>query len=858
MIMKRSKIILLLLLPVWISGISQTIHVSVTGDDNNPGTEALPLASVSAANEKVKGLRLNGLVNDTIFVRIKSGTYFITEPVEFNPEHSGTKEFPVVFIGDSEDRPVICGGMALDPFEVVYPGLWRVYVPQVVESGLYFEQLYINDERRFRARTPNKGEFYKVERASESVFGRHEVFVRDENREWLSEIDGEDINDVLVGFYHNWDYTPKRILNVNPIDMSFHISDAGVWPWNPLTSESRYFIENYPKALDAPGEWCLSRDGYLYYIPMEGETPENVTAVVPVTEQFMRIAGSEEERVAHISFQNLCFEVAAYNTPAGGEILGQASALIDASIMIDYADNIDFINCDVTRTGLHAIWYRWKCSQSKVERCHLYDLGGGGVKIGTDHYASDNNVTNNITVHNNIIQHGGYVFPSAVGVIIFQASDNVLSHNDIADFRYSGISVGWTWGYGNSASKRNIVAYNHIHYIGWCELSDMGGVYTLGVSEGTVVSNNVIHHVYSYGYGGWGLYTDEGSSYILMENNLVYKCKSAGFHQHYGKENVIRNNIFALNHLSQLQQSRAEDHTELLFTNNIVYSNEGSLLMYQENNAWLNVIADIDYNCYWNTRMEYPDFHGLTFDEWKNIGRDAHSVVSDPMFVDPEKYDFRFRDFSSADKINFKPFDYSVAGVYGGADWLAKAELPDGLQEEFERTLLFTSPYKLTLSIAGDTSCIKPALLPGIHRVYGERDVSFSVSLLDGYRTSDIYVIFNDKEIEPLKIETHTWGKEYFFNTGIITKYSEITVFGMEEDVATGKIPCNATKVYVSGESLIVEMSADEAAHDISVYTVSGKLFYKKNTTETRAVITLPKGLYIVKVNNGTIKKVAL
>jgi hypothetical protein len=200
----------------------------------------------------------------------------------------------------------------------------------------------------------------------------------------------------------------------------------------------------------------------------------------------------------------------------------------------------------------------------------------------------------------------------------------------------------------------------------------MGGVYTLGPSEGTSVSHNVIHDVYSTRYGGWGLYPDEGSSEIRFENNLVYNVHDGCFHQHYGRDNLVRNNILAFSEEGQIAVTRAEPHRSFTFERNIVYWDGGTLLGYS---GWRNgVKVEMRNNLYWRAGGQPFDFAGQDFDQWQASGHDAGSMIADPLFVDPQHRDFRLRKHSPAAKLGFQPFDIREAGVYGDSSWQAVAE----------------------------------------------------------------------------------------------------------------------------------------------------------------------------------------
>jgi parallel beta-helix repeat protein len=180
----------------------------------------------------------------------------------------------------------------------------------------------------------------------------------------------------------------------------------------------------------------------------------------------------------------------------------------------------------------------------------------------------------------------------------------------------------------------------------------------LGISPGTVLSHNLIHDVSSYHYGGWGIYTDEGSTHILIENNVVYRTKTGGFHQHYGKENTIRNNIFALAVEQQLQRSREEDHKSFDFTNNIVYFTQGNLL----GSTWKNDHFFFDKNLYWNPDPGKIDFMGESLDTWKARGHDRNSLIADPLFTAPEKDDFKLKPESPAFGLGFQQIDLTEVG----------------------------------------------------------------------------------------------------------------------------------------------------------------------------------------------------
>ena len=235
-----------------------------------------------------------------------------------------------------------------------------------------------------------------------------------------------------------------------------------------------------------------------------------------------------------------------------------------------------------------------------------------------------------------------------------------IVHNHIHDLFYSGISVGSVQDFGPCQATGNIVEYNHVHDIGQGMLSDLAGIYACSTPKSRIAFN-VVHDVTRRDYGGWGIYPDEGAHDLLIRKNLVYRCQDGALFAHHNRDITAENNIFAFNRGAQVERGGIGGF-ELTCRRNLFYYTEGKAVGdYGSEHTGRDVCA-FDRNLYWNASGKPVLFGPMSFAEWQATGQDRNSRVADPLFVDPEKGDFRLRPGSPAAEVGFEPWDFSTVG----------------------------------------------------------------------------------------------------------------------------------------------------------------------------------------------------
>ncbi|NDW12233.1 right-handed parallel beta-helix repeat-containing protein [Bacteroides sp. 214] len=596
--MKRLLLILcglLLLLPVC----AGEIWVSLRGNDSNEGTKNAPLLTVAQALKQAREWRRlsNPLVEGGIRILLEDGVYSQTRTLFVRPEDSGTIDSPTIITAAPGARPVISGGVQVTGWRLVserIAGLpesaqgkvWVAESPMIANRLLDFRQLWVNGAKAVCAAQFAPGE---MERMIDFVPSEQIIRIPTPNVSGL-----ETAKQLEMVIHQRWATAILRVKNLNVkgnvTDVTFHepesqLEFAHPWPQPVIGEEkgnSSFYLCNALQLLDQPGEWYREYpSGNVYYWPREGEDMRVATAIVPALEELVRVDGTLERPVAHIHFEGIGFEHAAWLRPSyqghvtlqGGFHLLDAYKLLipglpekaelenqawiarpEAAIRIKGASHINFTGCDFKRLAATALDYEWAATQSTVAGCYFTDIGGTAILLGTfpdggfethvpykplnmDELCSD------IRIANNLITEVTNEDWGCVGIAAGYVANTTIEHNEVSHVNYSGICVGWGWTKLDSGMRNNHIRNNYVHHFAK-QLYDAGGLYTLSSQPESSMTGNRIEALIDAPYAtnerAFYIYFDEATSYYIVENNW---CPEARFGTNTpGPGNVWNNN----------------------------------------------------------------------------------------------------------------------------------------------------------------------------------------------------------------------------------------------------------------------------------------------------------------------------
>ncbi len=682
------------------------IHVAPDGSPYADGSRGYPVGDLAHAMRLVRGRREPG---QRAVIWMNGGEYPHPEPVVFDAADS----FTSVVAADAANPPVLRGSVRITDWRAVTVNgvaAWAAPAPRAAGRCLYVDGVAAS-----RPRYPREG-FLRIAEQDGldpaasfvgTLFDGAATFRYTEGD--IPELRDEQAVEVVVPHY----WVQERMPIVR-IDRAQHTVTSALRSIFALRDDAaalfaRYYLDNVAECFgEVPGQWHLDARGelagasgpHVLYLPEPGVDIAGLDVRMPVTDAFVVLAGTAQAPVREVRFEGIRFaeadfaEVPAARPPFGvredpqlpvdGRFAAdvQAASTVPAALRFTHARSCAIVGGAVERVGGYGVSLGPGSCGNLISGVQLRDLGAGAVRSGggIDALAPDYNKANEVS--DCLIERGGRVYPNAVAVLFQHGSHNVIAHNEIRGMSYTGVSVGWMWDYEHSPSEGNLVVGNHIHDLGQGLLNDMGGVYLLGIAPGTVIRGNRIHDVQCANYGGWGIYLDEGSSHVVVEQNVVHDVSSQAYHQHYGREVIVRDNVWAYGRNGQVSITRPEQHVSFTFQRNIVVG-EGmpAFVGYPDHRDIRNFSIDSDLNLFWdeaplpgaaraaNAARETLADGTVGFriaepldDEWERLGHDRHSTTADPLFVDAPGRDFRVRTGSPAEALGIRVPDVASAG----------------------------------------------------------------------------------------------------------------------------------------------------------------------------------------------------
>lgn len=646
----------------------QEFYVSPTGSDTSSGSISEPFATFAHAKTQVQAYK-SANSSEPITVYFRGGKYYLTEPVTFTSEDSGSEDAPIIYKAYQDEVPEILGGSVLTglSWQQVETNIYKTSVP----SDLVFETLYINGNKRVMARYPNYQEGEIFNGTASDCISASKV------ESWADPTGGyvHALHNNMWGGNH-WRITGKNGTSAVNLDGGFQNNRGG-----SMHGTYRY-VENIFEELDHEDEWFLNRNtSELYYYPPADLDLQNAEVEVAALEQLIVLKGTEANPVKYLSFEGFTLKRTIRTFMKTDEPLLRSDWCIYRGGVVHFegTENCSLKNCELIDLGGNAVFFNNYNKDGLISCCHIYNVGASGVcfvgsKSTTWHeqYSWDpipldelinrprgpktNDYPQNCVVDNNLIHNIGTIEKQPAGVHMSLSAYITVSRNSIYDVPRAGINVSeGKWG-GHVIEYNDVFrtvletsdhgafnswgrdSYYYKNYDGMNERFAEGGedIIKLDMLDSITIRHNRFRCDH-----GWDIDLDDGSSLYNVHHNL---CLSGGIKLRDAYMRTVENNVTVNNSLHP----------------HAWYLNSGEVV---KNNIFVDAYAPALMRT-WDKELDYNLFFTEdALEQVQSYGHDTNSIIGDPMFIDPSNGDFRVAEGSPALSIGFENFPMDSFGV---------------------------------------------------------------------------------------------------------------------------------------------------------------------------------------------------
>jgi len=692
-------------------------YVSASGNDEwsgrlcEPNADASdgPFATLRRARDAVR--RLSDKDRE-VTVLIRGGTYRLAKPVVFSLADSAPRGHRITYAAYPGEKPVFSSAVPIEdwrkpaepPAELPRAAKGRVWVADVSARGKFY-MLYDGDRQLPRAcgpgfsptnRTPRGTQDWQTVEFPEGAVARY-----------------ANLNDVELRIVPSrfWIMNILPVASVDQASRTLKTALPGTYPLgkNGMTDRANAWIENALELLDEPGEWVLEASKGLLYLWPDGDRPGPGVAAPRGTE-LIRVEGEIDEQgpqdrpVRGLVFRGLTFTQGdryPWHGRTGWGLQHDWECFDKPTALVRFrgAEHCAVEDCELTNSGHTAIRLDLHCRENRVAGNHIHHVGGVGVLLA-GYGPGTKNVNRRNEIANNCIHHIGQQYWASGAIFAWQSGENRIAHNLIHHVPYTAILAtgrisrtppgpaecsrtirwhetpeeyrAWSWRRREPYlhARSNLIEYNEIHHA-MEVLGDGNCIYISGAGGGNRVRGNYCHDC-SGRYMNAAIRCDDDQHGTLMEGNIC--CRTGGHGEGFISkgDNDIINNVVA--DLRPVHRHRGY----ILFPygsvrgstikHNIFYSRrKGQILYYHSRPGGRHGptprLSDTqtDHNLYFCT--EDPDWAKSHFDTQRLLGIDRHSLAADPLFVDLDAGDFRFRPNSPAAALGIRPLDARKAGL---------------------------------------------------------------------------------------------------------------------------------------------------------------------------------------------------